>query len=93
MKTAEFQARILADLKRELTAGHMELERLSEIASAAIELGNSHPKGIERKEILEFATRFPECRFEMTNELKEEESLADEVAATELRSLIKKTRI
>jgi hypothetical protein len=90
MKTVEFQSRILADLKRELITGRIELERLSDIASAALELSNTHPKGIERQDILDFARRFPECRFEMTNELKREESLADEAAASELRSLIKK---
>ena len=90
MKTVEFQSRIVADLKRELNAGRMELNRLYEIAEAALELSASHPKGIERQDILEFGMRFPECRFEMTNEIRQEESLADEAAATELRSLIKK---
>jgi hypothetical protein len=90
MKTVEFQSRILADLKRELASGRMELQRLSEIATATLELSRTHPKGIERQDILEFAMRFPECRFEMTHELRKEESLADEAAATELRSLIKK---
>lgn len=93
MKTVEFQTRILADLKRELTSGRMELGRLSDIASAALELSNSHPKGIERQDILKFMMRFPECRFEMQGEIKEEETLADDAAATELRSLIKKSRI
>lgn len=92
MKTVEFQSRILADLKRELAVGRIDLERLSAIASAALELSGRHPKGIERKDILTFAMQFPECRFEMTNELKREESLADEAAASELRSLIDKQK-
>lgn len=90
MKTVEFQARVLKDLKRELSSGRISLERLAEIAKAALEVSNSHPKGIERKDVLSFAMQFPECHFEMTDELRREESLADEAAATELRSLIKK---
>ncbi len=90
MKIRDFQTRILADIKRELVGGRLELGRLSDIAIATLELSHSHPEGIEHSDILAFALRFPECHFEITEEIAREGQKADEYAAEELRSLIRK---
>ncbi len=85
MTKEEFQKDVLQEIKRELEKGNVPLDRMRELAAAALDLGQKYPKEIPDAEALEIVHRFSEIAASTAAELKEEMKEADETKIDEIR--------
>lgn len=85
MTKEEFQKNVLAEIKRELEKGNVPLERMRELAGAALDLGQKYPSEIPDDEALEIVHRYAEIASSTAAEIKEEMKEEDKSKAEEIR--------
>ncbi|MEY4744093.1 MAG: hypothetical protein RL272_38 [Candidatus Parcubacteria bacterium] len=85
MTKEEFQKNVLHEIKRELEKGDVPLERMRELAGAALEIGQRYPADIPDEEALEIVHRFSEITGATAGELKKEMKDGDQSEIDEIR--------
>ncbi len=85
MTKEEFQKNVLSEIKRELEKGDVPLDRMRELAGAALDLGQKYPSEIPDEEALEIVRRFSEIAAATANEIKAEMKEGDDSKIDEIR--------
>ena len=85
MTREEFQKNVLHEIKRELEKGDVPLERMRELAGAALDLGQKYPAEIPDAEALEIVHRFAEIASTTAAEIKNEMQEDDASKIDEIR--------
>lgn len=85
MTKDEFQKNVLEEITRELGKGDVPLERVRELAAAALDLGAKYPAEIPNEEAMEIVRRYAEIAKDTSAEIKNEMKKDDEGKIDEIR--------
>lgn len=85
MTRDEFQKNVLSEIKRELEKGDVPMERMRELAAAALELGEKYPSEIPNEEAMKIVSEFRDVASETAEELKEVRHEEDQGKIDEIR--------
>jgi len=88
MMKEEFQKNVLQEIKRELEKGEVPLDRMRELAAAALDLGAKYPAEIPTEEAVELVHQFSEIAKDTSAELKTEMHEDDQDKIDEIRRSI-----
>lgn len=72
MTKAQFQQNVLEEIKRELERGDVPLERMRELAAAALDIGQKYPDEIPNEEASELVGKFGEIARHTASEIRKE---------------------
>lgn len=85
MTKDEFQKNVLAEIKRELEKGDVPMDRMRELAAAALDLGEKYPSEIPNEEALKIVGEFRDVTKDTTTEIKEAKHEEEQGKIDEIR--------
>ena len=85
MTKDEFQKNVLSEIKRELEKGDVPMDRMRELAAAALELGERYPSEIPTEEAMKLVGQYSDVTKETAADLKEARVEEDKGKIDEIR--------